>query len=70
MHVRIGNVLDDHRDAKFPGSKGLIITSGDESSVPIHKGDRVDGSKMLIILLGYLALIHVPLDDPSIRTSS
>lgn len=55
MHVRLGDVLDDDGDIKIPGSDGLVIGSRDEASVLVHECNRVDGSKVLVVLLSDLS---------------
>lgn len=59
VHVRLGDVLDNHRNVIVPASDGFIIRSGDKSSVLIHERDGVYRAKMLIVSLHNLTLSQV-----------
>ena len=61
MHVRLCNVLDDDGDIEIPCSNRLVVGSGHESAILVHKGDRIDRSQMLVIFLRYLTGIDVVL---------
>lgn len=62
VHVWLGDVLDDDWNIVVPGSDTLIVRSRQESTVVVHKGDGVDRTKMLIILLGDLVRIGIVLN--------
>ena len=49
MHVRLGNVLDDHRNVVVPSSERLIVGGGDEAAIIVYKGNGVDRAEMLIV---------------------
>lgn len=59
VHVRLCNVLDDNGDIEVPCSNRLIVRSRYEAAVLVDEGNRVDRPKMLIVLLRYLARVHV-----------
>ena len=49
LYSYIGSHL--HGDAKLPDADGLVIGRADKAPVVIHKGDGVDGSQMIVVLL-------------------
>ena len=63
VHVWLCNVFDHDGDVEFPSAHTLVVRSGDKASVVIDKGDGVDGTEMLVVLLGHLAAACVELLD-------
>jgi hypothetical protein len=67
MHVRFCNVLDDNGDVKVPCTDCLVIRSSNKSTIFINKSDSVDGTQMLVVLLGNLASVNVILKTLSAK---
>ena len=61
MHVGFGNVLDHDGYIVVPRPDGFIVRGSDKAAVFVDKGDRVDGSQVLVVFLGDVARIHVVL---------
>ncbi len=54
-HFGFGDVFDGDGDIVFPSAEALVVGGGDETAVGVTKGDCVDGTEMVVILLyGFL----------------
>ena len=51
MHGGVRNVFDLHRNAVLPHTDGLVIAGSHKAATLIHKGDSVDSSQVIVILL-------------------
>mmetsp|Transcript_14081 Transcript_14081/g.36317 ORF Transcript_14081/g.36317 Transcript_14081/m.36317 type:complete len:202 (-) Transcript_14081:496-1101(-) len=67
VHRRVRDVLDLHGNAKVPHPQGLVVAAGHETPVLIHKGDRVDGAQVLVVLLDDVARLRVELVNLLVR---
>lgn len=63
VHVRLSDVFDHYGYVEIPCPDRFIIRCCHESSIFVHKGDRVDRSKMLIVFLSDVSRVHVVLDQ-------
>lgn len=68
VHIRLRNILDDHRNIPIPRSNRLVVRGGDESPVLVDKGDGVDGTEMLIVFLGDFSGSEVVLPTREVST--
>mmetsp|Transcript_1482 Transcript_1482/g.4191 ORF Transcript_1482/g.4191 Transcript_1482/m.4191 type:complete len:353 (+) Transcript_1482:403-1461(+) len=69
VHRRIRYVLDRHRDAILPHKHLLVIRRRDEAPILLAEGERVHGTKVLIVHLLDLTRTHIILDDLLVRAA-
>ena len=63
MHIWLTDVLSNDWDAELPHVHLLVISRGDEPAAILDERDRVDGTKMLFVLLHDLFRVSVELED-------
>lgn len=63
MHIWLTDVLSNDWDAELPHVHLLVISRGDEAAPILDERDRVDGTKMLFVLLHDLFRVRVELED-------
>lgn len=61
VHRRIGYVLHVDRYVPFPHAQTFIVRGRYEASIFVNEGDRIDCTKMAIVLLHDLTSTGVPL---------
>mmetsp|Transcript_3799 Transcript_3799/g.10698 ORF Transcript_3799/g.10698 Transcript_3799/m.10698 type:complete len:204 (+) Transcript_3799:480-1091(+) len=70
VHVRLGDVLDGHRDAVLPHEHLLVIRRRDKAAPFIAERDSVDSAEVLVVKLDGLGRVDVPLDGLLVRLAS
>lgn len=48
VHVRLGDVLDRHRNVVVPCPERLVVRRGHEAPALVDEGDGVDGREMVV----------------------
>lgn len=63
VHVRFRDEFDGNGDVVLPDTDGFVVGRRNKTTVVVHKGDRVDGSQMVVVVLRALPGACVELNN-------